>query len=193
MKWHWVYDTDYRNEASWKSHAIPDVLFTPIMESLHERGFLYYDQKVIEGEFGFDLPGMAWAHRKELTIDVDGLQIVMPCTDWEYIHAKLSRKEVRVDAAVPYYKLHGFLGCICLTPEQRDSMLSQMAARMDEANAFREIENHQFNAAMSRAKGMAVADGPQDAEAAIKRAKAEGKNPHVLVARRPTKDDSGKA
>lgn len=187
MKWHWVIDNNYE----WMSHAISETLLTPVMESLHERGLLNYKVDEIVDPLSFDLPGMASMDRKELKVEIDGLTIEMPCTDWELIHGMLKRREVRTDAAAPYFKLHGFLRCICLTPEQRDEMLAQMAAQMQEANAFREIENRRFNDAMSEA--FAVADSPQDADAAIERAKAEGKNVHVLVARRPTKDDIGEA
>lgn len=193
MKWHWVYDGAWRNEAEWKSHAIPDAIFTPIMDSLHERGFLHYDVEEIVDYMTFDLPGMAFVDREEMSIEVDGLTLVIPCCDWQYIHAKLSQLKVRTDAAVPYYKLHGFHRCLVLTPEQRYTMLQQMSAKMAEASAYADVEARRFNEAFAGSDMAAVADGPDDIEGAYERAKAEGKQPRVVVARRPVKDDIGKA
>ena len=192
MKWHWVND-DLQNESMWLSHAIPDSLYTAIMENLHSRGFYHYGTKEIDGTLSFDLPGMCSMNREYRQVEVDGLTIEIPCTDWEYIYDKLLARKERDDANLPYYKLHGFNRCIVLTPDQRDEMLKQMLAQMVEVNAQREIENRAWNEAMANMPGAVVADGPKDAQAALARAKAEGKRTTLLVGKRPVKDDIGEA
>jgi hypothetical protein len=191
MKWHWITD-DFTNKKSWKSHAIPEVLYTAITESLHGRGVLSYNSKELS-ELSFDLPGMMMLSREYRKVEVDGLTIEIPCTDWEIIYDTLLSSKERTDAALPYYKIHGFYRCLCLTPAQRDEMLWKMLKLLPEANAQRELENRVFNEKMAASKKVAMVKPGENAEDALNRAEAEGKQPAALVAERPTKDDIGKA
>lgn len=192
MKWFWITDT-FENESEWMSHAIPEPLHTPILESLHGRGFLRYkDVEIKPGTvMTFDLPGMCVTTREYREVHLEGLTINIPCTDWEYMYEKLLDSKERTDASVPYYKLHCYLRCICFTPDQRKLVLEQMLSKMLEANAQREIENRLFNAAMDR-EGVVMEHG-ESAHEALRRATDAGKKPLVVVAKRPTKKDIGEA
>lgn len=188
MRWHWVADK-FTNKKQWVSHAIPEVLYKAVMESLHQRGFHYYETtELVEGDrVVIDLPGMIMMNREFRGVNIDGLTIEIPCTDWEVLYSVLAKSEVRTDAALPYYKLHGWHRCICLTPQHRDNMLQAMDKLMVEVNLQREIENRHFNDAFANSPRIAVADGPQDVKNALERAEAAGKRPSIIVSKRPTK------
>lgn len=138
------------DEHEFKAHIIPKALVEDVTLNLVARGLPSYTQKVIES-CGLDRRGMCMTTRSIQDLEVDGLTVHVPSEHVEHFLHKLENLGVRTEIGQPYYKLHSWLMCVCLTPEQRDILLSELRRVLPEANALAQLEHQQWMEARAEA------------------------------------------
>lgn len=124
-----------------KAHYVSEGLRAGLMTEASERQFGFIKEtSVFDGSI--DLPGMIWAHRGYEVIDMPGeLKLSIPYSDAFYFRMKLEKAPPRTFAdGSQYYKIHGWLVCVVLTPFERDYLLSHLRVHKDSINAKRDQE-----------------------------------------------------
>ncbi len=161
-KWKWLTDETWH----WKGHVVSEDLVHPIEGELYDRGvaddaaptFLIVDQT---DEVCFDLPGMMMTTRKLRTIDLNGLNLVIPSADFESILAQVRLLELREvvagDEKLPYYKLHGWRFCIVLSPTERTTLITAMEAQLAEVEVEAEDDRRRFAEGLKGIPGLVSA------------------------------------
>lgn len=88
-----------------------------------------------------DLPGMILADRKIATFFIQGFAVSFPNNEVEYFMNRLLESPERVSRDVKYYKLHGWLHCLVLTPDMRDELLLDMKMHLETKNESNSATN----------------------------------------------------
>jgi hypothetical protein len=135
----------------YKTHFCPSELVGDLIADIGARGGNAYElQETDTG--GADLPGIVAADRHWEDILVDGFKLGFPSQDFEYFMAELGSSPVRKFAnGREYHKIHGWLHCIVLTPEQQAFVLKAMVEMLPEVRQRAEEENKRFLEAIDRA------------------------------------------
>jgi hypothetical protein len=116
----------------WKTHVCHESMIPVILEDIGVREpDALKDVIITSTDKGFiDLPGMVSMDRTYQKIEVDGLELEMPTTDFEYFLEMLRNCAVRSAGKQKFYKIHGWLHCVVLTPLQRYDILEEMASML---------------------------------------------------------------
>lgn len=116
-----------------KLHFCPaemaDDLVTDLIERVADHSVSRSDVQV-EGAVGglIDLPGMIMMDRPIEKFDIDGFTLEIPSQDFWFIVGELERgAPLRTFASGhKYHKIHGWMVCVVMTPEQRTDLLARM-------------------------------------------------------------------
>lgn len=130
-----------------KFHVVPDELVETVVADLKERGSPFVRQNVIL-KVGIDYPGMV--HRDDVWYDfqLDGIVAQFSARSFEGMLKQLRELPKRIaPSGMWYFKLHGFLNCLVLTPKNRVRLLDLMAPKLQEALVQAELEAQRFNEA----------------------------------------------
>lgn len=124
-----------------KPHFVPESLQPDISDELVNR----FSRSNLRGEDSFtvkttteglvDLPGMVRMDRTYEEFDLGGFKLSIPTTDIDFYYSELTRLPERSVNGKPYYKIHGWIHCVVLTPEHRTIILSQIERDRDRINA----------------------------------------------------------
>jgi hypothetical protein len=137
--------------GTWKPHVLSKAMSFALADDLCKRS---PDTDLVDAEAPphilVDVPGMILMNRAIRSVEVDGLTIKVPATDWMYVMSSLSllRKRFFADGT-EYYKLHQDTYVLVLTPDQRKSLLLAMEAQMKEAVAAGDADNKRFQNAIN--------------------------------------------
>jgi hypothetical protein len=131
-----------------KAHFCPSSLAGDLIADIGVRGG--QTMEVREATEGWaDLPGIVLANRSWEDVMVGEFKLGFPSQDFAYFMAELEASPVRrFVSGREYHKIHGWLHCIVLTPEQRAAALETMATMLPEARGRAEEENRRFLAKM---------------------------------------------
>jgi len=141
-----------------KTHTVPDVLKSNIIENMKDRG---RDLCVVEEnerghhkikEGGICLGGARLMDESRMTFYLPGLRLTLFASDVEHYIDQVTYAHERLELTSPYYKLHGYLHCLCLLPFMRRELEEQLRTRADEAKALAAIDAKRWNAAMEKLK-----------------------------------------
>jgi hypothetical protein len=142
--WYFVKQAEYKM----KCHCVPSMLRKGIVQSLLDRGI----EPPIEStkrikKWCFDIPGPCFTDRSWHDLHIPGLTVEVPSTDVEFMRDRLAGLQPRSEFGTPYYKLHDGTRCLCLTPEMRDQLLTELNRVLPEARAIATVENTRMNKA----------------------------------------------
>lgn len=119
-----------------KPHIAPLRLTVPIIDDLDIRGGGQSRVDALRsGALYIDHGGPMSAQRKYIFADVDGLKLAVPAAELAQFLRELKLAELRLTNDIPYFKLHGYVHAIVLTPAQRDSLMASWEASMWEVRA----------------------------------------------------------
>jgi hypothetical protein len=128
------FGAEAKEELLFKSHYCPVELAADLVTDLESRGGRVSALSDVS-EGSIDLPGMITADRPWEDLTVGGLKLGIPSQDFGYFAAKLKCSPARRFASgKEYHKIHGWLVCVVVTPEQRSGMLADMEAMMPDAD-----------------------------------------------------------
>lgn len=147
--WAWVEHPGY------KGHYCPRKLAAPLLAELGNRRNRDYPERGGDGkiepisEGGIDLPGMIMVDRPIEKIKIDTFTLSMPSQDFHEFFRELKFVHKRAFAdGQEYYKIHGWLQCVVLTPEQRDLVLQAMADMLPDVLRRGEEADKEFSRRM---------------------------------------------
>jgi hypothetical protein len=132
-----------------KTHFIPEPLKVGVLANLVSRGLRVRQRDDVPAGFSpldkttegwVDFGGGAFKDETWYTFDISGLQMKFRARDLDEYYEVLGKLGVRKELSEDYYKLHGFLSCLCLLPDQRGQLLHDIAAKLPEARAVAEAE-----------------------------------------------------
>jgi len=135
MKWFCV------SVSGWKDHYVSEELVDGLLadglKRTESEGF-----SVPASTVTIDLPGMVNMKRGFRSFNLDGFVISIPVTDIEVFYSCLLTDNPRKFKGDKYcFKMHGWLTCVVLTPFQRNTLLAEMDAQMDEIRLQADQEN----------------------------------------------------
>lgn len=134
-----------------KGHFIPESLYKDIMDELYTRylvmPFVEYDKD----QAVYDVGGMVMVDEEWLSwiTPPKDLQITMRVTHFQYAYDELLQLEPREVNGQKYYKLHGWLHCIVLTPAQRDFLLKEWSITAESIKEKALLANLEFDKRLS--------------------------------------------
>lgn len=134
-----------------KAHYISESLHKDILDELYARylrkPFVEYDKD----QAIYDVGGMVMVDEEWLSwiTPPKDLQITMRVTHFQYAYDELLQLEEREVNGQKYYKLHGWLHCIVLTPAQRDYLLKQWAIQAQVIKEKSLLANLEFDKRIS--------------------------------------------
>jgi hypothetical protein len=99
-----------------------------------------------------DYPGPAFMVRRYHEVNVSGLSLRIPSTDFSGIFRELKDLPLSSEGGVQHYRLYSAIRCLCLTPELRDKMLKEMGKQLPAAIEIADCENREFNLTMGGVK-----------------------------------------
>lgn len=136
--------------GGFKAHFCPSDMAGDLIADIAVRGGEAMEvRETAEG--WIDLPGIVLAKRSWEDIMVGGFKLGFPSQDFEHFMAVLgTAPERRFASGREYHKIHGWLQCVVLAPEQRAAVLKAMARILPEARLRAEEENRSFLEAMDR-------------------------------------------
>lgn len=150
------YDWWYLIFDNAKTHLVPAELKDELIQNMKRRGCKISGNlddgvgwacaETIEG--GLCRGGARMATDLWLEFELPGLLFRLYAADVEFYLDRLRDAEPRLELRTVYYKLHGDLHCVCLLPEVKDELEQLLTARLEEANAIRDVEFQAFNEVM---------------------------------------------
>jgi len=135
----------------YKTHFCPSELVGDLIADIGARGGNAYEVRETDNG-GADLPGIVAADRRWEDILIGGFKLGFPSQDFEYFMEELELSPVRKFASGrEYHKVHGWIHCVVLTPEQRAFVLKTMAEMLPAVHQRVEEENRRFLEAIDKA------------------------------------------
>ena len=135
-KWHWII------LRGAKAHMVCAGLLRQLLVEMTGRDCEIESAKLVgKGGVMFDMPGMIRVDRPMEAIPFLGTTLHIPSEDIATISGQLSDLPRRMfkcadgSPGYPYFKLHGFLRCLVLTPSQRTLLLRLLQERVADAEA----------------------------------------------------------
>lgn len=148
MKWQFVMVT------SFKGHIVPEHMTSLLVSDLLNReveegtGPICIDDLKDIDNAGMDLPGMVSMDRTWETIDVDGLKFEIPSQDFSHFYHRFKTAPLRsFSDGTPYHKVHSWINCIVVSPEQLVHILRKMEEMLPAANWRGEIDDRNIDEA----------------------------------------------
>lgn len=133
-----------------KGHFCSEDLVQTISDEMYSRG-LHQVTQILDRESALvDLPGMVLADRSYEQFDVGSFSLTIPSTDVDAFYSELTQARLRTINDVEFYKIHGWVHCVILTPEQRKSVLEQMENRIASINERSMTDKVRFEKAISQ-------------------------------------------
>lgn len=129
------------------THLVCAGLLRPLSNDMNERGFevrnfveeqgrhftSLYDNPRKVTSWGIDMPGMVNRDRPREKFRFFGLDFEVPCEDVASFIEQTGGLEERLFGKRPYYKVHGFMCALVLTPVQFRSFRSILRERLQVA------------------------------------------------------------
>lgn len=157
MKWYQLYRELCLGSPYLKFHIVSKDIVEQVADSLLKRNIPDVQYKQLRPmETCLDLGGPMSLDRHLHSFDVDDLIIKIPSTDMRYFYDRIQELEERDDIGASYFKIHSAYSCVCLTENQRETLLIQMSSEIVEAEAFAEIENQYMKEVFSQANKVAA-------------------------------------
>jgi hypothetical protein len=136
----------------WKPHVLPVTMVSDLIEDGIGRLHGFSSAEPAIGCF-LDRPGMVMVDRSYQDLSCDGLTLTIPTQDFDYFYTKLAESPTRWFASkTPYHKVHAWLRCLVVSPEQKNALLALMAARMPEVRVKATEEELEFERRMKQIK-----------------------------------------
>lgn len=142
-----------------KGHACPNVLLSELLADIRARLLAHDPQADLQPvfnepitEYGLDCPGMVMADRKWEDIPVEpGFTLGFPYSDFGFFLQVLEELSPRtfVPGGQQYFKLHGWMHCVVLTPDQRQTVLEYMRAHAAAVQVKADAEDQEFDARLA--------------------------------------------
>lgn len=137
----------------WKATYVSKALLPQLLQDYEARG---YDPKVPPlfqkdvDEAGIDYPGMIMTTRTWVDISLEpGFSLGFPTMDAEdFLDDMKDLQMRRFGDGTPYYKLHGWLQCIVLTPAQLDLAIAYLRDNLKVIRENAQRENDIFTGAI---------------------------------------------
>jgi len=137
--------------GGYKAHFCPSELVGDLIADIESRGGETMEVKETD-KGGADLPGIVAVNRPWEDIAIGGFKLGFPSQDFEHFMGELESSPVRRFASGrEYHKIHGWLHCVVLTPEQRGTVLKTMGEMLPVARERAEEANKEFLKVMDRA------------------------------------------
>ena len=130
--------------GGWKPHWCPIELLAGLMQDAGAHG---KPQGFFEpAHHGVvDLPGMIMADRTYQDFDLGGFTLSIPTEDIEHYYDKIRYNPLRTFGdGKEYYKIHGWLHCVVLTPSQRKELIGMIEVVLPAARKQSKIEKEEF-------------------------------------------------
>ena len=97
-----------------------------------------------------ELPGMCMSDRPWEDIVVEDFKLQIPSQDFGYYRAILEKSSLRKFAnGKEYYKIHGWMTCVVLSPKQREEVMKQMDEVAEEVDHRAEEADEEFSRRLS--------------------------------------------
>ena len=101
-----------------------------------------------------DMPGIIMSDRNYQTIELDGLIIEIPSSDFAIIHEQLARASEEVlPGGMSIFKIRGWMVGIVLTLEFRDQLLQKMSELLPSAKLIAQKEDEEYTRRIARVGG----------------------------------------
>lgn len=137
--------------GGFKTHFCPSGMAGALIADLAARGA--EGEPMTDGTLQglIDLPGMIMVDRPLEKIEIDGFTLVIPSQDFTYFVDELANKApVRTFAdGQQYHKIHGWMVCVVMTPEQREAVLARMEELLPEASKRGDEADDEFSRRMA--------------------------------------------
>ena len=131
-----------------KYHYCPSSLLPDLLVDLKERYGEECETKPITTGL-IDLPGMIMTDRPIEELEVDGFTLKIPSQDFEVFAGRLFKLTPRrFNSGKEYYKLHGWMQCLVLTPSQHAALLSLMDKMLPEVSKRGKEADKEFSRRM---------------------------------------------
>ncbi len=159
-------------DNSVKAHLVPDDLVRQVDQELRQR-FQAFVVTVIDKRgqtFRIDRGGAMLMSAKWVAVEIDGTIIEVPVRDIECFYMRLMEAPARIIPGTHcgYYKMHGELHAIVLSPRQRKVLLKAWSLEMHAHVKVAREERERFTAAI----GHVAARMPKYAMTSIARGQA---------------------
>lgn len=137
-------------ESGVKAHYIPEALEKDIVDELYTRFMQVPMTSYDKDESWYDPGGMVMEGEELLTWTfTEGISIGTRVSHFEYLLEELMESPVREVNGKQYYKLHGWMHCIVLTPEQRNFLLSELQKNLAAYQEKNMLANLEFERRMA--------------------------------------------
>jgi hypothetical protein len=131
-----------------KPHFVPDSLMHTILTDIGRRFHAPVLQTLDRtGELmRIDRGGPMMISAEWVSVDIDNATLEVPVRDIEVYYMDLLQSPLRGEPGAQYYKLHGWLHCVVLTPEQRKTILFAWGTKLQEYHDKAEREQAEYTA-----------------------------------------------
>ncbi len=137
-----------------KPHLSSAALCSPVIDDLDIRvGGQSRCTQLEPGAVHIDQGGAMLVDRTYQTVTFDGLELRVPTTELAYFLQELRAAQVRETNDIQYYKLHGWLHVVVLTPEQRDACITAWEIQLVATQADAIEEQLRFEEALRGCPG----------------------------------------
>lgn len=131
-----------------KSHFIPVGLRGVIISDMEKRRCTLSRSLEVDS-CSVCLGGARLASDMVMEFPLLGTVFKFYASDLDHYYEALRHAELRESLGEPYYKLHGDLHVLCLTPSDKEELENAISKKLPEANAIRAVETEQWRKVMS--------------------------------------------
>ena len=135
-----------------KNHFVHSSLLEGLRQDLNLRFNNGIYKEDLTERVWYDLPGMILAGRSYEKLQLDGVEFEVASQNFRLLYERLClMKEREFSDGKKYYKVHGWLHCLVLTPEQRDVLLKYMEEELPRVQKTADTENDEFVSSIKKA------------------------------------------
>lgn len=118
-------------ESGYKGHFGPVEIMSALSDNLLARGMKQQETEAgphIDSFFIDNMGGMISLHAHVSEIEIDGVVLKFHTQHFRYVLDAVERSPERKDIGEGhvYHKIHGRFNCLCLLPEQHDTLLLKL-------------------------------------------------------------------
>jgi len=113
--------------SMFKAHACPSNMVAGVVSDIKSRGGDILEIRA-QDSVVIDLPGMVMVDRPMEQVEIDGFTLAMPSQDFDWFLDELYRlaPERSFKDGTKYHKIHGWVVCFVMSPDQKARMLEKM-------------------------------------------------------------------
>jgi len=103
-----------------------------------------------------DYPGMCSTNRHLHTLELEGLTVKIPATDFYRVLDEVKSLPILYEGGIPHYRMYSMIRCLCMTSSLREQLIQEMSKQLPAAVEIADMENRQFNEAMGATKNISI-------------------------------------